>query len=91
MGAGEPIEKAFGFKGAQGTRPVAVQLDRLLDQRAVAMWIWNRILSLREVGPKRGTVEQALGDAEEHFGMSIERIRAIWKKYGRAAKGASHK
>ncbi len=89
--AGEPIEKAFGFKGAQGTRPVAVQLDHLLDQRAVAVWTWNRILSLREVGPKRGTVEQALGEAEEHFGLSIDRIRAIWKKHGPAAKGAPHK
>ncbi len=89
--AGEPIEKAFGFKGGQGTRPIADQMDRLLDQRAIAVWIWNRISSLREVGPKRGTVEQALGDAEEHFGLGLDRIRFIWKKHRAGAKRVLHK
>jgi hypothetical protein len=82
----QSLGKAFGLEGGQGKRPTINSLNDRLSQRAVAAWIWEKAKSLRKDKAK-APVEEALQMAVDKFPLSIDSIRRIWKKNGKAIKG----
>jgi hypothetical protein len=77
-----PLGEAFGLEGGQGRRPVDDTLTQLLDERAIARWIWSRVLAAREAN-KKIRIEDVVQEASEHFYKSDETIRRAWKRFGR--------
>ena len=47
---GGPLGKAFGLEGGQGKPPTIAKLMQMLDERAIARWIWSRVEKLRAAG-----------------------------------------
>lgn len=82
----EELGKAFGLEGGQGKSPVSKTLETALDQRAIATWIWNRYQK-GKAGNRKYRMEEAIGDASEHFDLSLDRTRTIWKLNGRYVRG----
>ncbi len=83
----EGLGKAFGQEGGQGKPPISKKLGTLLDHRAIAVWIWRKVLKERAAG-RRFRIEGAIGEAANHFNLSEDRIRTIWKNHGRRVKQA---
>jgi len=78
-----PLGQAFGLEGGgQGKRPTIDTLMQLLDERAIAHWIWSHVLGARAAHRKM-TIEDAIQEAAEHFDKSDETIRRAWKRFGR--------
>jgi len=79
---GGPLGHAFGLEGGQGKLPVIAQLEQMLDERAIARWIWSHVQSARAAG-KEISIEDVVQEAAETFGKSDETIRRAWKRFGR--------
>jgi hypothetical protein len=86
----EGLGKAFGQEGGQGKPPISKKLDTLLDQRAIATWIWRKVQKEKAAG-RRFRIEDAIGEAADYFGLSEDRIRTIWKYHGRHVKRSPRK
>jgi len=82
---GEPFERAFGLGGARGKRPTRSIVNRMLDERAVAVDVWNRVQKSRATGRKLSVID-ALHAAAEKFSMSFDAVHRIWKKQGRKVR-----
>src|SRR5262249_25948151 len=78
---GPPLGKAFRLEGAQGKRPIIEQLERLLDQRAIARFIAIQAQVHRAAGAK-GPLQTAKNDAANHFELSDETVDRAWKRFG---------
>ena len=81
----EDLGKAFGLEGGRGKSPTAKKLDTMLDQRAMATWIWRKVQKERAAG-RKFRIEDAIGEAANDFNLSEDRIRTIWKNHGRYVK-----
>jgi hypothetical protein len=79
---GGPLGQAFGLEGGQGKRPEKERLQHLLDERAIARWIWSRVQDDR-AAKREITIEVAIQEAAEKFGKSDETVRRAWKRFGR--------
>ena len=45
---GGPLGQAFGLEGGgQGKSPIIDKLTQMLDERAIARWIWSRVQEAR--------------------------------------------
>jgi hypothetical protein len=54
----------------------------MLDERAIARWIWSHVRLARAAG-KEISIENVVQEAAETFGKSDETIRRAWKRFGR--------
>jgi hypothetical protein len=55
---------------------------QMLDERAIARWIWSRVQRARAAGDKI-LIENAVQDAAEKFGRSDFTTRRAWRRFGR--------
>ena len=77
------LGQAFGLEGGgQGKPPIITTLMQMLDERAIARWIWSRVQEAREAGEEI-RIEDVVQEAAEEFGKSDETIRRTWKRFGR--------
>jgi hypothetical protein len=83
---GGPLGHAFGLEGGgQGKPPIFDKLMQILDERAMARWIWSRVQRARAAGEKIG-IENAVQDAAEKFGKSDFTTRRAWRRFGRSER-----
>jgi hypothetical protein len=78
---GSPLGRAFGLEGGQGKPPTLDMLDQRLDERAIAHWIWQRVLEAR-VSNKKFRIEDAIQEAADKFAKSDVTIRRAWRRFG---------
>ena len=78
---GGPLGQAFGLEGGQGKPPISDKLMQMLDERAIARWIWSRIQQTRAAGEKM-RIEDVVQEAAEKFGKSDVTIRRAWQRFG---------
>ena len=74
---GGPLGKAFGLEGGQGKPPTIAKLMQMLDERAIARWIWSRVEKLRAAGQEI-QIEDIVQEAAEKFGKADVTIRRAW-------------
>jgi len=79
---GGPIGQAFGLEGGQGRPPINDSLLQMLDERAIARWVWSQVQEARATH-RTIRIEDVIQDAAEKFGKSDETIRRAWKRFGR--------
>ncbi len=79
---GGPLGQAFGLEGGQGKSPAIAKLMQMLDERAIARWIWSRVREFRSAGHKI-RIEDAIQEAAETFNKSDFTIRRAWQRFGR--------
>lgn len=80
---GGPLGKAFGLEGAgQGKPPTIAKLTQMLDERAIARWIWSRVQNAHATGDKI-RIEDVIQAAAEKFDKSDVTIRRAWERFGR--------
>jgi hypothetical protein len=72
---------AFGLEGGQGKSPIDDKLTQMLDQRAIARWIFWRLQEARAAG-KNIRIEDVVQEAAEKFGKSDVTIRRAWARFG---------
>ena len=82
---GPPLGKAFHLEGSQGRLPVIERLERTLDYRALARFVWDAVFFAGTRGGKK-TITAAIGDAANKFGVSEEMVRRGWRLFGRAER-----
>ncbi len=82
---GLPLGRAFGLVGSSGKRPIRKVLDRVREERAIAVWIANKLGNAKAAGRKM-KLEDAIGLAANEFPKSDDSIHRIWKRYGREAR-----
>ena len=78
---GGPLGQAFGLEGGQGKPPISDRLMQMLDERAIARWIWSRIQETRAAEGKM-RIEDVVQEAAEKFGKSDVTIRRAWQRFG---------
>ena len=79
---GGPLGKAFGLEGAgQGKPPTIARLMQMLDERAIARWIWSKRQEARAAREKI-RIEDLVQEAAEKFGKSDVTIRRAWRRFG---------
>lgn len=54
----------------------------MLDERAIARWIWSKRQEARAAGEKIW-IEDLVQEAAEKFGKSDVTIRRAWERFGR--------
>jgi hypothetical protein len=79
---GGTLGYAFGLEGGQGKSPIDDKLKQMLDERAIARWIWSRLENAKAAGEKV-RIEDAVQEAAEKFGKSDVTIRRAWGRFGR--------
>jgi hypothetical protein len=79
---GTTLGQAFGLEGGQGKAPINDKLAQMLDERAIAHWIWSRVQEARAAG-KKIRIEDVIQEAAEKFGKSDVTIRRAWVRFGR--------
>jgi hypothetical protein len=58
---------------------------QMMDERAIAHWIWWRVESLR-LAKQEVSIEEVIQEAAEKFGKADITIRRAWGKFGRLEK-----
>jgi len=76
-----PLGHAFGLERGQGTSPTIDKLAQMLDERAIARWIWSRRQEARAAHEKV-RIEDVIQDAAEKFDKSDFTIRRAWRRFG---------
>jgi hypothetical protein len=72
---------AFGLEGGgQGKTPTMATLMQMLDELAIARWIWSQVLDAR-AAHKKVRVEDLIQDADK-FDRSDVTIRRAWRRFG---------
>ncbi len=79
---GGPLGQAFGLEGGQGKAPTIDKLDHMLNERAIARWVWSRAQNTRAMGDKT-RIEDVIQEAAEKFDKSDATIRRAWNRFGR--------
>ena len=79
---GGTLGQAFGLEGGQGKPPMNEKLAHMLDERAIARWIFSRVQEAKTTGEKI-RIEDVVQDAAEKFGKSDVTIRRSWSRFGR--------
>ena len=79
---GGTLGQAFGLEGGQGKPPMTDKLAQMLDQRAIARWIFSRVQETKTAG-KKIRIEDVVQEAAEKFGKSDVTIRRAWPRFGR--------
>ena len=79
---GGPLGQAFGLEGGQGKPPIIDKLMQILDERAIARWIWSRVQEARAAHNKIH-IEDAIQEAAVKFNKSDFTTRRAWRRFGR--------
>ena len=80
---GGTVGHAFGLEGGgQGKAPVDDKLTQMLDERAIARWVWSHVQQTGAAGEKI-RIEDVIQEAAEKFGKSDVTIRRAWTRFGR--------
>jgi hypothetical protein len=79
---GGTLGYAFGLEGGQGKSPIDDRLKQMLDERAIARWIWSHLENAKAAGEKI-RIEDAVQEAADKFGKSDVTIRRAWARFGR--------
>ena len=82
---GGPVGQTFGLEGGQGNPPIIDKLMQILDERAIARWIWSRVQHARAAGEKI-RIEDVVQDAAKKFRRSDFTIRRAWRRFGRGER-----
>lgn len=83
---GGPLGHAFGLEGGgQGKWRIKDILAQMLDERAIARWIWSELQSVRAAG-KTYRIEDVIQDAAIKFDKSDVTIRRAWRRFGRVER-----
>ncbi len=82
---GGPLGHAFGLEGGQGKPGIDAKLAQMLDERAIARWIWNRKQEARAAGEKLRIID-VIHEAAEKFNKSDVTIRRAWERFGSAER-----
>jgi hypothetical protein len=82
MTEGGTVGHAFGLEGGQGKQPIDDKLTQMLNERAIARWIFSRVQDARAAGEKI-RIEDVIQEAAETFGKSDVTIRRAWARFGR--------
>jgi hypothetical protein len=78
---GPPLGRAFGLEGGgQGKSPTINKLTKMLNERAIARWIWSRVQEARTAG-KEINIENVIQEAAGKFSKSDVTIRRAWQRY----------
>jgi len=64
---------------------VMERLERTLDYRALARFVWDAVFEASTRGEKT-TITAAIGDAANKFGVSEEMVRRGWRLFGSAER-----
>ena len=86
---GGPLGQTFGLEGGQGKLPIIDKLVQLLDERAIARWIWSKQQAARSAGEKARIVD-LVQEAAEKFGRGDATIRRAWERFGRRERQRRH-
>jgi hypothetical protein len=78
---GGTLGHAFGLEGGQGKPPMDDKLTQMLDERAIARWIFSRLQEARAAGQKI-RIEDIVQAAAEKFEKSDVTIRRAWVRFG---------
>ena len=79
---GGRLGHAFGLERGQGKPPIDEKLTQMLDERAIARWIFSRVQKAKAAG-KEIRIEDVVQEAAEKFGKSDVTIRRAWVRFGR--------
>ena len=79
---GGALGQAFGLEGGQGKPPISDKLAQMLDERAIARWVFSRVQEARAAG-KKIRIEGVIQQAATKFGKSDVTIRRTWARFGR--------
>lgn len=79
---GGTLGQAFGLEGGQGKPPISDKLAQMLDERAIARWVFSHVQEARAVG-KKIRIEGVIQQAATKFGKSDVTIRRAWARFGR--------
>jgi len=82
MTEGGTVGHAFGLEGGQGKQPIDDKLTHMLNERAIARWIFSRVQDARAAGEKI-RIEDVVQEAAGTFGKSDVTIRRAWARFGR--------
>jgi hypothetical protein len=74
------LGQAFGLEGGQGRPPIIDKLMQMLNERAIARWIWSRVQNARTAGEEIRN-EDVVQEAAEKFGKSDVTIRRAWQRF----------
>jgi hypothetical protein len=79
---GGTLGQAFGLEGGQGKSPISDKLAQMLNERAIARWIFSRVQEAKKAG-KKIRIEDLVQEAAKKFGKSDVTIRRAWARFGR--------
>ena len=79
---GGTLGQAFGLEGGQGKPPISDKPAQMLDERAIARWVFSHVQEARAVG-KKIRIEGVIQQAATKFGKSDVTIRRAWARFGR--------
>ena len=79
---GGTLGHAFGLEGGQGKARIIDRQAQMLDERAIARWVFSRVQEARAAG-KKIRIEDVIQGAAEKFGKSDVTIRRAWARFGR--------
>jgi len=82
MTEGGTVGHTFGLEGGQGKQPIDDKLTQMLNERAIARWIFSRVQDARAAGEKI-RIEDVIQEAAGTFGKSDVTIRRAWARFGR--------
>jgi hypothetical protein len=82
MTEGGTVGHAFGLEGGQGKQPIDDKLTQMLNERAIARWIFSRVQNARAAGEKI-RIEEVIQEAAGTFGKSDVTMRRAWARFGR--------
>jgi hypothetical protein len=82
MTEGGTVGHAFGLEGGQGKQPIDDKLTQMLNERAIARWIFSRVQDAR-AARKKIRIEDVIQEAAGTFGKSDVTIRRAWARFGR--------
>jgi hypothetical protein len=79
---GGPLGHAFGLEGGgQGKPPIIDKLTQILDERAIARWVWWRVQETR-AAHKKIHIEDVIQEAAVKFDKSDVTVRRAWRRFG---------
>ena len=78
---GRDLGHAFGLEGGQGKPPIDDKLAQMLDQRAIARWMFSHFQEVKAAGRKI-RIEDLVQKAAKKFGKSDVTIRRAWARFG---------
>jgi len=85
-----PLGRAFGLEGGQGKSPALTKILQMLDERAIAHWIWWRVKTIRETGEDI-RIEDVIQEGAEKFDKADITVRRAWEKFRKIEKAKNKK